>query len=265
MTDQSAAPALVFLHGFLGSGNDWQTVIAQLGVDAQDTANRQIHTPDLPGHGLPAANMPEQVDFDAIDRWLCRYLAEHQIQRYLLVGYSLGGRIAMYHGSKQPTGLQGLIVESCHPGLAELPAQQQRMEADQRWSQRFARQPIDTVLKQWYQQSVFADLSPEQRQQLVALRSHAWGNSLATMLSGLSLGKQPDLRPWLSDSALPIFYIYGRQDKKFADIGNQIAQLNAAIRVHPIDDVGHNTHHADPLQFTQILQQAIQVIGKQHD
>jgi 2-succinyl-6-hydroxy-2,4-cyclohexadiene-1-carboxylate synthase len=252
--------AIVFLHGFLGAGADWREI-----AKAVATAKMPCYTPDLPGHGLPAANLPEQTNFTSINAWLKRYLHQHRIKRYILVGYSLGGRIALYHAAQQPEGLCGLILESCHPGLTDEQSRRERFSADLNWSKRFAREPIDSVLDQWYQQPVFASLDPQQRLAMVARRSHAWGNNLAVMLSGLSLAKQPDLNPWLQQAPLPIHYLCGSHDEKFVAIGRDLAAQCPSLTLHCINDAGHNTHDADPLQFNQVLNHAIQGITKSDD
>jgi 2-succinyl-6-hydroxy-2,4-cyclohexadiene-1-carboxylate synthase len=60
--------------------------------------------------------------FDEMSALLDPTLISYNILNYWLVGYSLGGRIAMFHACQQPKGLCGLIVEGGHPGLQDADA-----------------------------------------------------------------------------------------------------------------------------------------------
>ncbi len=167
-------PWLVWLHGLLGNGNDWAPVLPYF--DAWP-----LVTLDLPGHGASCAIPPES--FAAVSRGLTHTLASLGIERYILIGYSLGGRIALYHACRdRPAGLRGLFVEGAHPGLGNQEARDDRLRHDRAWAQRFAQQPLSQVLDDWYRQPVFSDLSVMQRLELVALRSHNQGTAIAAML-----------------------------------------------------------------------------------
>lgn len=97
---------LVLLHGLLGDSGDWQPVIDRL------PAIRCIAL-DLPGHGQHSAL--NVSDFEQSHQWLVAELASRNIERYLLAGYSLGGRLALYHASREPAGLRGLLLEKLPP------------------------------------------------------------------------------------------------------------------------------------------------------
>lgn len=100
---QSAGPWLVWLHGLLGSGEDWLPVAELCG----DYPSLLV---DLPGHGKSAALTT--LGFADISHQLAQTLQANGIREYWLAGYSLGGRIAMYHAcyGRHP-GLQGLLIE----------------------------------------------------------------------------------------------------------------------------------------------------------
>lgn len=100
---QHSGPWLVWLHGLLGSGQDWLPVAELCG----DYPSLLV---DLPGHGNSATLTTS--GFADISRQLAQTLQANGIREYWLAGYSLGGRIAMYHacyGSHR--GMQGLLVE----------------------------------------------------------------------------------------------------------------------------------------------------------
>ncbi|STO71710.1 peptidase [Avibacterium paragallinarum] len=236
-------PHLVFLHGLLGTKADWKNVIKNL-------PHFTCTALDLPLHGenkgLRVTNFTETAS-----------VLSEQIQSavgnqpYFLVGYSLGGRIALYYGleAKVAKGnLQGLILEGANLGLCTEQERQQRWQNDCLWAERFAQQPPHQVLEDWYQQPVFAHLTAIQRQRLIQLRQSNCGENIAQMLKATSLAKQPDFRPKVRSNSLPIFYLCGEKDNKF----RRMAEENL-LNYHLIPNAGHNAHLENPQAFAEKL------------
>ncbi|WKZ93476.1 2-succinyl-6-hydroxy-2,4-cyclohexadiene-1-carboxylate synthase [Chimaeribacter arupi] len=231
-------PWLVFLHGLLGRGSEWQPVLARCG-------DWPCLTVDLPGHGASAAVSPS--GFAALDNQLTAVLRQQNIERYWLVGYSLGGRVAMYHAARQPAGLCGLVVEGSHPGLLHPAERLARLESDRRWAQRFLQQPLPQVLDAWYRQPLFAELTDPQRQGLIGLRSHNQPAGIAQMLLATSLGHQPPFDAALRRLRHPFYCLCGEQDARFRAL--------AEARGLPLSLLpgGHNVHHVHPDDFAHRL------------
>ncbi|MGU5761388.1 2-succinyl-6-hydroxy-2,4-cyclohexadiene-1-carboxylate synthase [Aeromonas hydrophila] len=242
MAASADQPTLVLLHGLLGDAYDWQPVQTAL-------AGLPSLALDLPGHG---SNQAVRVaGFEQAHRWLCDELAARDIGRYLLAGYSLGGRLALYHASQSPAGLQALLLENCHPGLppAERPA---RLAHDEGWARRFEQEPLAAVLADWYRQGVFADLGEDARARQIARRLGNDGKAVAAMLRATSLGQQPDLAPWLAQGALPVTYVSGKRDHKFHQLACLMASQHRKIN-HLELDGGHNLHAHQPETFARLL------------
>lgn len=229
-------PWLVWLHGLLGDGGDWDPVLPYFDGWPRVTL-------DLPGHGGSAALAPH--DFAAVSHGLTQTLAALDIGRYILIGYSLGGRIALFHACRdRPAGLRALFAEGANPGLRQQSERVERLRHDQAWAQRFAHQPLDDVLADWYRQPVFGDLSAPQRQALIALRRHNQGRSIAAMLDATSLARQPDLLPSLQTLSIPFGYLCGEHDGKFTALAQQ-----SALPFLSVPGAGHNAHRANPPAF----------------
>ncbi len=179
---QPGYPWLVFLHGFSGDRNEWRKV-----GDAFPAWPRLYL--DLPGHG-GSADIAVQ-DFAGVNTLLQSTLNSYNIHKYWLIGYSLGGRVAMNFASQPRAGMRGLIVEGGHPGLQDVEARQARRSNDSAWAERFRREPLEQVFADWYQQPVFASLNAAQRESLVALRSRNNGATLAAMLQAPPLPRRP--------------------------------------------------------------------------
>ena len=82
-----------------------------------------------------------------------------------------------------------------------------RARQDAHWVRRLRREPLPQVLADWYRQPVFAHLNEPERAALIALRSRNHPRALAKMLAATSLARQPDLEPWLRQTALPLAYV----------------------------------------------------------
>lgn len=246
-------PHLVFLHGFLGRADEWQPLLTLL----PEPLRARCHCLDLPGHGsngLTVRNLHE------CNLWLTLELTARGLQQVVLYGYSLGARLALHYvasSAQLPTSspaLWGLIVESGHPGLTDTKARQQRARQDARWVRSLRRDPLPAWLAAWYQQPVFAELDAQARSELIALRSRNSGPQLARMLTATSLARQPDLRPWLRQTQLPLLYLSGERDPKFAQLACQLSQECATLSHLSLPQAGHNIHHAQPQALAAALQ-----------
>lgn len=238
-------PTLILLHGFLGSANDWSGLIGQL-------PDYNCIAFDLPGHGhAHEQRLSRMADFPL---WLNQQLQQRNISNYHLLGYSLGGRLALQFAATQPAGLQSLVLENAHPGLSSIEERKVRACADAHWARRFYREPLIEVLADWYQQPVFADLSQTERAQLIAERSQNNAAQLAHMLCCCSLAKQADLQPWLQNTSLPVLYLCGEHDLKFQAIGAQLATHCTSVTQNILAG-GHNLHRANPESMATAIRQ----------
>ncbi len=226
-------PILVLLHGFLGSHQDWHGLLPQLApwVDG--------YCLDLPGHGLSrTVALQTTPAFDEVVALLLATLPAEQ--PFHLLGYSLGGRIALQVAAHCPTRLLSLTLESAHHGLNSPQARQQRLLDDGQWQQRLLTLGMDDFLAHWYQQPVFADLSESARQAMCQARMDNSPAVLAAMLMGTSLGHQQPQLPL----PLPTVLLTGEQDRKFTQLAQAWRDPHLTHRV--IDGAGHNIHASHP-------------------
>lgn len=231
---------VVFLHGLLGSQQDWAEVFALL----QNFPEIRPLAVDLPYHGL-STNVA--CSGFAEMRKLLHYTLQNALgdQAFYLVGYSLGGRIALdYAQHHSPPNLRGLIVEGANIGLATAEEKQARLLNDQHWATRFANEPMKVVLNDWYQQPVFADLTADKRSKFIKKRQNNNGKQIAQMLLATSLAKQGKL----DCRSAQIRFLIGEQDRKFRTMAVE-NQLDYRL----ISDAGHNAHQANPTAFVAEL------------
>nr|WP_284677198.1 2-succinyl-6-hydroxy-2,4-cyclohexadiene-1-carboxylate synthase [Vibrio methylphosphonaticus] len=249
-------PILVFVHGFLGSTDDWCHVTDEL------TDYPRLFL-DLPGHGLSDHVTCSGFEEASV---LLGAAIQHAFDAHhidpmtpvCLIGYSLGARLLMYCLTMHPTKrwcsnpILGLVIEGGNFGLKNHDERQQRLVADQAWARRFQIEKIEDVLADWYRQPVFSSLNHEQRQLLIAKRSVNLGHKLSTMLDSTSLGRQPylleEVQQLSFDSGHTPLFISGENDTKFTALA-RLSGLNHYVVPH----AGHNVHKEHPKAFTSAL------------
>ncbi|KAB7895918.1 2-succinyl-6-hydroxy-2,4-cyclohexadiene-1-carboxylate synthase [Rouxiella sp. S1S-2] len=237
-------PWLVFLHGFLGNGSDWYSLLNHL-------SHWRCLLVDLPGHGASAHLTA--AGFADLSHQLCVTLKQHNISQYWLIGYSLGGRVALYHACcGENSGLQGLVIEGGHPGLETLLQRQSRQQCDCRWREKLQQMPLQNFLTQWYRQPVFHDLSAAQRCSLIQLRLANDPQRLAAIFTATSLALQPDLRPQIRKLRIPYLWLCGSEDEKFLSLIHRSNLPHTAI-----EGAGHNAHRAQAALFANRLTEFI--------
>ena len=246
VAEAGAGTTLVCLHGFLGDPEEWQPVADHLDPELQ------VLAPALPGHDGAA---PGADDFQALVNALWTRLEPKLPPRFALVGYSLGGRLALALAARYPQRLSALILEGAHPGLTSEPEREQRRRDDGAWADRFVNSPWLEVLDAWYRQPVFADLSEARRHELIQRRSRHNPKHLAATLRAASLADQPDLRPALQALDVPVAYISGARDQKFSAIADMLAEGTPNLQSFKLAGVGHNCHAEAPEAVAAIINQ----------
>jgi 2-succinyl-6-hydroxy-2,4-cyclohexadiene-1-carboxylate synthase len=243
---------LVLLHGFTGSSLNWQPIIPTL---AQHFAVIAI---DLPGHGqsfIPAA--PEECEMYTVAEDLERVLAELNIEKCLLAGYSLGARLALYFAQSYPMLVGGLILESGSPGLADAAERAQRQQADNELADFIERDGIEAFVAHWENLPMWASqqhLPDDTRAWLRQLRLQNHPTGLANILRGMGTGVQPSLWDKLPEIEMPTLLIAGALDTKFVAIAQQMhaALPNAQLKIIP--KAGHTVHLEQAALYTTAIQ-----------
>jgi 2-succinyl-6-hydroxy-2,4-cyclohexadiene-1-carboxylate synthase len=257
-----ASPRMLFLHGFWGNRHSFAEIIEGLGDRVYAL------TLDLPGHGSsPIGDCSIDCSMESVAAQVTDLVDRLGFWPCTIVGYSLGGRLALYLALTlpDPRQLTGLILESASPGLAEATARADRRQADEIWARRLELEPIEGVLDDWYRQPIFSSLV--EHRSFPALRSRRLshhGPSLARVMRGLGLGQQPNLWPFLPLLTIPTLLIVGDRDAKFRRINHQIqAQNPDHITLQIMANCGHNCHIEDPKIYAAILRSVLGEIPPQ--
>jgi 2-succinyl-6-hydroxy-2,4-cyclohexadiene-1-carboxylate synthase len=248
--DQSN-PAILFLHGFLGLGEDWFDLARDLSQD------HFCILPDLPGHGQSRESGHPSSDMAAMSEAIVNLLDDLKIECVTLVGYSMGGRIALCTAVRFANRVNTLVLESASPGIEDDKERIDRAAIDDLRADQIERKGVAAFVEQWYNAPLFYSLhaKPEKLALLKQSRLGHDPHALATALRGLSVGRQPSLWQEIVRLDIPTLIIAGALDMKYCDIANKMAALLPRCRQITIGDAGHNAHFEQPQEFLARLRE----------
>lgn len=246
--DRGSSPVL-FLHGFMGSSADWRGVTTALEDRALCIAV------DLPGHGYSLGMAPEAYTIDGTARTVIGALDELGIERPVIAGYSMGGRLALYLALLYPERCSGLFLESTSPGLERAEDRTARREADEESAKRLESRAFEEFLENWYRQPIFASLAGDEMllRRTIEARRRNDPVELARSLRGMGTGSQPSLWGELERLAVPALSVAGVLDEKYAGISSRMAGLSAWMESVAVPEAGHNVHEEVLAAYISLL------------
>jgi 2-succinyl-6-hydroxy-2,4-cyclohexadiene-1-carboxylate synthase len=242
------SPAVLFLHGFMGSSVDWREVMAAPG-------DRFCIAVDLPGHGASLGLPSDTYTIEGATRAVIRTLDDLQIFRPVVAGYSMGGRLALYLALRHPERCVGLFLESASPGLERSGERAARRAADESKAERLESRDFEAFLRDWYAQPLFAPLARDEdllRRTIDARRRNDAGE-LARSLRGMGTGSQPSLWRELTGLGVPTLAIAGELDGRYAGISSRMAGINPRIESAVVPGAGHTVHAETPAAYNSLL------------
>jgi 2-succinyl-6-hydroxy-2,4-cyclohexadiene-1-carboxylate synthase len=249
-------PKLLFLHGFMGCRHDFDVLVGKL------EKRFCCITVDLPGHGQTKVLEPENgYRIDEIATGLVELLQRLDLSPCHLMGYSMGGRLALYLACRFPAPFQSVLLESASPGLATEPARMQRQQRDEQLAIVLETGSWPSFLDQWYQQSLFAPLRQHPDfGKLLYQRAQNDPVQLAKVLRGLGTGTQPSLWEDLSHIEIPIRLVAGELDTKFVNINREMTHFCKNVQISVVANSGHTVHFEQPQALVEILETHIETL-----
>lgn len=249
---QGNGTPLILLHGFTGSTQSWQPHIEEFSHQYQTIAV------DLLGHGKtesPAAPSLYRMEHAAQD--IIELLKAISPEPAHLLGYSMGGRLALYLAVFYPQYFRSLILESASPGLESAQHRQERIASDEALALKIEREGIEKFVEYWENIPLFATQNNEIRIKLRQQRLQNNPIGLANSLRGIGTGVQPSLWDKLPEIQMPVLLITGDLDKKFTEMGQQMQKLIPNAKQVIIPNAGHTVHLEHPEIFSQTVLDAI--------
>ncbi len=239
-------PAILFLHGFMGDGTDWEEVINLLKADFFCV------TVDLPGHG--GNRIQNGVSMPECAQALFEKLQLEGLSFSGLVGYSMGGRLAIFMAIHYADLQHRLLIESAAPGLRSKKERMQRVESDLQLQKSLQSGDFEDFLRSWYNMPIFASIKKNAKfENLLAKRMNNDVGQLAVTLQGMGAGVQPDLWSQWAELRMPVLLLNGGFDKKYRTLHREMKGLRPQTRIATLSGCGHNTHFEQPEEFADQL------------
>ncbi len=240
-------PPVFFLHGFLGSADEWQPVVDLMG----DVNAAAI---DLPGHGKSSTCDERFYSLDGMIE-LLDLVVDRQGGRVDLVGYSMGGRIALLYAIKRPERVRKLVLESASPGIENEDDRRRRIDLDKSRSMQLRQNGLVSFLRDWYRQPLFASMEdhPGLVKELVEKRSRADAVTISRALTAFSPGRMPACWARLKDLEPKTVFVAGSLDTRYVEIGREAERLDRDFILHIEDGAGHNVHLEKTARFADLL------------
>lgn len=242
-------PPLMLLHGFMGSLKDWDKIIECLSQSYFCIAV------DLPWHGKSPALKPEEDAFEQTADLLKKCVRGLQFQKSAVLGYSMGGRLAMYAATRYPDVFNALLVESASPGIEGIINVKAQQKRDRIIIERLRNVDFDYFLDSWYEQPLFESLVKHPRFQ--ALKQSRLKNNparLALAVANLGAAAQPSLWNKLERYRGDMLYLAGRLDKKYCSMANVLERRRPRTSIELVRKCGHNIHFEKSAVFCKTVQ-----------
>ncbi|MCF7826272.1 MAG: 2-succinyl-6-hydroxy-2,4-cyclohexadiene-1-carboxylate synthase [Candidatus Marinimicrobia bacterium] len=238
---------LLWLHGFLGSGADWLDLVKN---HFSDYCNIMV---DLPGHGQNA--IPAEVEFSNILESLVKQLELAGVEKFIPIGYSMGGRLAFHLHHYIPERIQTMIFLSSAPGLKSNIARQERIIQDQQLMTRLERTGFSAFLPEWYSAGLFGNIKLNSLlfSQLCQDRSKNDVSQLRQALELMGNGALPSLWGSLKEISVPTLLLSGEKDSKYFQLNQEMNQLLPDSMHLQVSDAGHAFHLEKPLETARLI------------
>lgn len=238
--ERGAGDPVVMLHGFSGSTETWRPLMA-----AASRSFRAIAV-DLPGHGqTDAPRDVERYRMERVAEDLIVLLKQLEALPAHWLGYSMGGRLALYIACRHPGFVRSLALESASPGLLSASEREARIVQDTALAEQIEQEGIERFVEYWQNIPLFNTQKRLPEASWAALRAQRLNNStggLANSLRGMGAGAQPELWSELENLPMSVMLIAGEEDAKFVALNRRMAAAIPRASLNIVTGAGHAVH-----------------------
>jgi pimeloyl-ACP methyl ester carboxylesterase len=235
----SGEPSLLFLHYWGGSARTWNAVISELSTTFRCIAydQRGWGQSDAPRQGYSIRDL-------ALD---ARHIVDAlRLRRYVLVGHSMGGKVAQLLASQRAPGLVGLVL------VAPAPPTPQNIPELARQAQLHAYDNRENAL----QALAFLTASPPSdtlREQILA--DNLAASSSESRLAWPTLSAYEDISGVVGDIAVPTLILAGDQDRQdpLEQHRREVLPRIPGAKIRVIHDSGHLIPIDQPFQLAEAI------------
>jgi 2-succinyl-6-hydroxy-2,4-cyclohexadiene-1-carboxylate synthase len=170
-----------------------------------------------------------------------------------LVGYSLGGRLALRAALRSPEAYRGVVLVGATAGIEEGPMRVQRAEADEKLASWMEAMPIEDIVALWERQPLFADQSEALVEEQRPGRLSHDPRSLALLLRTAGQGVLDPVWNELHSFELPLLAIAGARDDGYSAAAKRIASVAPNARAAIVEEAGHAPQLQQPAAVASLI------------
>ncbi|WP_223595788.1 2-succinyl-6-hydroxy-2,4-cyclohexadiene-1-carboxylate synthase [Neobacillus bataviensis] len=242
---------LVLLHGFTGDSTTWTPFCERWGTHSN------LIIPDIIGHGKtdsPENSNRYQIEKAANDlKSILDHLGAKQVD---LLGYSMGGRLALTFAVLFPERIRNLILESASPGLQSEADRETRRMKDAELANFIKDKGLTEFVDYWEEIPLFSTMKRLPLTIKKSIRLQRLNNSplgLANSLIGMGTGAQPSWWQNLQQLSCEVLLVTGSEDKKFCTIAEKMLKGLENGTWVVVENSGHAIHVEETEKFGTIV------------
>ena len=227
---------VLFIPGFMQRGDAWRPV-AELLPERYPSALLDHREHSLEGRLAEIADAASPAGAEGA----------------VLVGYSLGARLALRAVLRDPGRYTGLVTVGATAGLDDPSLRSSRAEADDRLASWMEAAPIEDVVAIWERQPLFADQSEGLIEEQRPGRMSHDPAELAMLLRTAGQGVLEPVWHELLTLEVPVLAIAGARDEGYVAAARRIADVAPRGRAAIVEDAGHAVHLQRPQRVAELI------------
>jgi 2-succinyl-6-hydroxy-2,4-cyclohexadiene-1-carboxylate synthase len=251
---------VVLLHGFTGTHRTWDRLSERL------AQGRFLVLPDLPGHGRSGTSssrleMGVRPTSGAIAEVMRVAAGVGGKRKAALLGYSLGGRVALDLACKRQELLSCVILEGASPGIERDDEREERRAKDDALADEIERRGLGWFVDYWQDTALFATqkrLPPAAFQGVRLDRLSNSARGLAMSLRGAGAGEMAPLWRAIERLRIPVLLVVGKGDRRYADIGEVMRRRIPGSLLAEVEGAGHCPHLEKPEEFADLVERFLE-------
>jgi len=238
-----AKPSLLLLHGFGQNSSIWGPVAAEITTGV-------VCAPDLRGHGTASSKRPintEHLVSDVLE-------LGRQMERPILAGYSMGGRVAMRAALADQSLFGGLVLISTSAGIESPTDRVARRNQDELLAVALEDSGHEGFEAIWQKSQLWEGDAPSVMQRAVLARSQTPAPDLAASLRGFGTGTVEPVWSRLPTLQLPTLVICGQRDSAYCELGARMSRLVPGAAFETIPGAGHSLPVESPTELAGAIE-----------
>jgi len=235
------------LHGFSGAGLDFESLIPELREIGHFVA------PDLPGHGTHLSSSATADDWVS---GLHEFASETFRRPFLILGYSMGGRLALHFALRYPHLVDGLILVGATAGIEDGSEREVRQENDETLAAWIEANGVEAFCERWATTPIIATQEniPSPYGEALRVRKERLSiDGLSRTLRTVGTGVIPSVWKRLGEIDVPTLVMAGENDAKYRAIGVELARQLPHAEMNIVDKAGHAAHLEESWESARLM------------